>query len=201
MAYFKFMHVLSFLLFVWLDILSQITRKSGFGASDELSSEEEEGVQPVELIHPASDQERQHASTWPPSETGASVRRRSLNSMATPTLRPQVKFGVLFIEQVFKIDHSMQGLNNYFKHWNRKWVGIPSKWSLERWIASGQGWALVLPPTPMTRCGRSFSRGLTPPPRRAATVRWTGGTTPAWRSHQPPLWAVTMRACSRGSPE
>ncbi|KAI4827913.1 hypothetical protein KUCAC02_031270 [Chaenocephalus aceratus] len=67
----------------------RITRKSGFGASDELSSEEEEGVQPVELIHPASDQERQHASTWPPSETGASVRRRSLNSMATPTLRPQ----------------------------------------------------------------------------------------------------------------
>ncbi|KAI9549007.1 hypothetical protein NQZ68_003541 [Dissostichus eleginoides] len=67
----------------------RITRKSGFGASDELSSEEEEGVQPVELILPAPDQERQHASTWPPSATGASVRRRSLNSMATPTLRPQ----------------------------------------------------------------------------------------------------------------
>ncbi|KAK5872053.1 hypothetical protein PBY51_012786 [Eleginops maclovinus] len=63
------------------------TRKSGFGASEELSSEEEEGVQPVEIILPAPRQERHPASTWPPSATGSSVRRRSLKS--TPTLRPQ----------------------------------------------------------------------------------------------------------------
>ncbi|XP_023257982.1 putative homeodomain transcription factor 2 isoform X2 [Seriola lalandi dorsalis] len=57
-------------------------RKSGFGASDELSSEEEEGVQAVEKIRPPSHQERQPALV-------SSVRKRNLKSNPKPTLRPQ----------------------------------------------------------------------------------------------------------------
>ncbi|XP_049590071.1 putative homeodomain transcription factor 1 [Syngnathus scovelli] len=53
-------------------------RKSGFGASDELSSEEEEGLQP-EDVSPAS--------PWPPSAPPSSVRSRKSNSKAA--VRPQ----------------------------------------------------------------------------------------------------------------
>ncbi|XP_034387794.1 putative homeodomain transcription factor 1 [Cyclopterus lumpus] len=62
-------------------------RKSGFGASDELSSEEEEGVQPVEVILPKSHQERHPESTWPTSAPMPSVRKRSQKS--NPPLRAQ----------------------------------------------------------------------------------------------------------------
>uniref|UniRef100_A0A8C2WF42 Putative homeodomain transcription factor 1 n=1 Tax=Cyclopterus lumpus TaxID=8103 RepID=A0A8C2WF42_CYCLU len=68
-----------------LNILSQAARKSGFGASDELSSEEEEGVQPVEVILPKSHQERHPESTWPTSAPMPSVRKRSQKS--NPPLR------------------------------------------------------------------------------------------------------------------
>ncbi|XP_042365098.1 putative homeodomain transcription factor 1 isoform X2 [Plectropomus leopardus] len=64
-------------------------RKSGFGASDELSSEEEEGVQPVEVTLPTPHQERHPAPTWTTSAPGSSVRKRSLKSNPKPTLRPQ----------------------------------------------------------------------------------------------------------------
>ncbi|XP_070758425.1 putative homeodomain transcription factor 1 [Enoplosus armatus] len=64
-------------------------RKSGFGASDELSSEEEEGVKPVEVIRPVPHQERHPATTWPTSAPVSSVRKRSLKSNSKPTLRPQ----------------------------------------------------------------------------------------------------------------
>ncbi|XP_044023964.1 putative homeodomain transcription factor 1 [Siniperca chuatsi] len=64
-------------------------RKSGFGASDELSSEEEEGVQPVEVIRSVPHQERHPAMTWPTSAPVSSVRKRSLKSNPKPTLRPQ----------------------------------------------------------------------------------------------------------------
>ncbi|XP_059186177.1 putative homeodomain transcription factor 1 isoform X2 [Centropristis striata] len=57
-------------------------RKSGFGASDELSSEEEEEVQPVEVILPAPHQDRL------PAAPASSVRNR-VKSNAKPTLRPQ----------------------------------------------------------------------------------------------------------------
>ncbi|KAF0034647.1 hypothetical protein F2P81_012405 [Scophthalmus maximus] len=66
-------------------------RKSGFGASDELSSEEEEGVQPVEKIHPPDHPERQPAATYPTSAPLSSVRKRNPNSNPKPTLRPQAK--------------------------------------------------------------------------------------------------------------
>ncbi|XP_029359061.1 putative homeodomain transcription factor 1 [Echeneis naucrates] len=55
-------------------------RKSGFGASDELSTEEEDGVQAVELICPPAHQERLPALV-------SSVRKR--NSNPKPTPRPQ----------------------------------------------------------------------------------------------------------------
>ncbi|TDH13824.1 hypothetical protein EPR50_G00035810 [Perca flavescens] len=64
------------------------TRKS-FGASDELSSEEEEGLQPVEVILPISHQERHPATTWPTSTPVSSVRKRTLKSNSKLTLRPQ----------------------------------------------------------------------------------------------------------------
>ncbi|XP_061639694.1 putative homeodomain transcription factor 1 isoform X3 [Phyllopteryx taeniolatus] len=53
-------------------------RKSGFGASDELSSEEEEGVQPVDVIP---------AVPWPPSAPPSSVRSRKSTTKAA--VRPQ----------------------------------------------------------------------------------------------------------------
>ncbi|XP_029288477.1 putative homeodomain transcription factor 1 isoform X2 [Cottoperca gobio] len=58
-------------------------RKSGFGASDELSSEEEEGVQPVEVILPVPHQERH------PAAPVSSIRKRTLKSNPKPTLRAQ----------------------------------------------------------------------------------------------------------------
>uniref|UniRef100_A0A3Q1F0E4 Putative homeodomain transcription factor 1 n=1 Tax=Acanthochromis polyacanthus TaxID=80966 RepID=A0A3Q1F0E4_9TELE len=71
-------------------ILSQNKRKSGFGASDELSSEEEEGVQPVEVIRPPPNQER-HSDTDLPTATPpvSSLRKRHLKNSPKPTLRPQ----------------------------------------------------------------------------------------------------------------
>ncbi|XP_071350144.1 putative homeodomain transcription factor 1 [Trachinotus anak] len=63
-------------------------RKSGFGASDELSSEEEEeGLQAVEKIRPPVHQERHPALV-------SSVRKRNLKSNPKPTLRPQEGGGV-----------------------------------------------------------------------------------------------------------
>lgn len=62
-------------------------RKSGFGASDEFSSEEEEGIQPVEVNLPMSHQERNLA--YPTSIPGSSVRKRNLKSNPKPLLRPQ----------------------------------------------------------------------------------------------------------------
>lgn len=61
-------------------------RKSGFGASDELSSEEEEEVQPVEINLPVTHQERHPAAAW---SAGSSVRNRSQKSNTKPTLRLQ----------------------------------------------------------------------------------------------------------------
>lgn len=84
---------------------------------------------------------------------------------------------------------------------NRKEAGTSAKQSLERWSASGRASAPVLPLTLMTQCGRSSSRGLTPPQRRAVTVKEMGGTTLAWCSRKPPAWAPMMRVSSRISPE
>ncbi|XP_029907143.1 putative homeodomain transcription factor 1 [Myripristis murdjan] len=62
-------------------------RKSGFGASDELSSEEEEEGHAIEVVLPLSHQERHPASTW---QTSSSVlRKRSLKSLSKSTLRSQ----------------------------------------------------------------------------------------------------------------
>ncbi|XP_045931355.1 putative homeodomain transcription factor 1 [Micropterus dolomieu] len=68
-------------------------RQSGFGASDELSSEEEEGVQPVEVIHPVLHDKRHPAMTLPTSTAMSSLRKRSLKSNPKPTLRPQEESG------------------------------------------------------------------------------------------------------------
>ncbi|CAK6960969.1 putative homeodomain transcription factor 1 [Scomber scombrus] len=64
-------------------------RKSGFGASDELSSEEEEGVQPVEVFHPLTHQERHPAIAQPASAPVSSVRNRNTKSNPKATIRPQ----------------------------------------------------------------------------------------------------------------
>ncbi|GAA6216837.1 putative homeodomain transcription factor 1 isoform X2 [Lates japonicus] len=64
-------------------------RKSGFGASDELSSEEEEGIQSVEKILPPPHQERHPATTLPPSTLTSSVRKRNVKSNPKPSVRPQ----------------------------------------------------------------------------------------------------------------
>nr|XP_020446293.1 putative homeodomain transcription factor 1 isoform X2 [Monopterus albus] len=64
-------------------------RKSGFGESDELSSEEEEKIQSVEVIHPARHQESHPTATLPTSSSVSSVRKRNLKSNHKPTLRPQ----------------------------------------------------------------------------------------------------------------
>uniref|UniRef100_A0A3Q1JN70 PHTF1/2 N-terminal domain-containing protein n=1 Tax=Anabas testudineus TaxID=64144 RepID=A0A3Q1JN70_ANATE len=64
--------------------------RSGFGASDELSSEEEEGVQPMEVMRPPLHQDRHHYSTAAPCPTPASVPSvRKRKSNPKPTLRPQ----------------------------------------------------------------------------------------------------------------
>lgn len=81
---------MTFKMSVCLDILLQTKRKSGFGASDELSSEEEEGIQPVEVTLPVPLQERHPSPTWPTSAPVPSVRKRNLKSNPKPTVRPQV---------------------------------------------------------------------------------------------------------------
>lgn len=63
--------------------------KSGFGASDELSSEEEEGVQPVEVNLPVPRHERQPDTTLPTSAPMCSIRKRTLKSSPKLLLRPQ----------------------------------------------------------------------------------------------------------------
>lgn len=73
-------------------ILFQNIRKSGFGASDELSSEEEEGSPPEEIPHLVSLQERHPVATWPASSPSSSVRKRNLKLNHKPSLRPQVSF-------------------------------------------------------------------------------------------------------------
>lgn len=92
MAFIKFLHVLEYIFKICLDILSQTSIKSGFGASDELSSDDEEGVQPVEVLPPVPHQERLPAPTLPTSAPAASVRKRNLNPK--PALRPQVNLVV-----------------------------------------------------------------------------------------------------------
>ena len=89
-----------------LNILSQKKRKSGFGASDELSSEEEEGVQPVEKICPLTHQERHPATTLPASALVSSVRYRNVKSNPKPTLRPQVN--LLFHYMFMKLEVRVQ---------------------------------------------------------------------------------------------
>ncbi|XP_034021735.1 putative homeodomain transcription factor 1 isoform X2 [Thalassophryne amazonica] len=63
-------------------------RKSGFGASDELSSEEEEGLQSVDIIH-SLPQERELSAAWSTSTNMSSVRKRNPKSFSKPALRPQ----------------------------------------------------------------------------------------------------------------
>ncbi|XP_029990207.1 putative homeodomain transcription factor 1 [Sphaeramia orbicularis] len=65
------------------------TIKSGFGASDEFSSEEEEGVQPLEVNHPLPHHERHTTATRPTSASLSSLRNRNVPSYSKPTLRPQ----------------------------------------------------------------------------------------------------------------
>ncbi|XP_036957529.1 putative homeodomain transcription factor 1 [Acanthopagrus latus] len=64
-------------------------RKSGFGASDELSSEEEEGVQLVEVTHPIPHQERHPAATLPTTGPVSTVRKRNQKPNPKPTVRLQ----------------------------------------------------------------------------------------------------------------
>lgn len=101
-----------FKMHVCLGILPQTKRKSGFGASDELSSEEEEGVQPVEVILPTPHQERHPATTWPIPAPLSSVRKRSLKSNSKPTLRPQVNLTVTLC--VRHVPHKFRTIWNNF---------------------------------------------------------------------------------------
>ncbi|XP_047439706.1 putative homeodomain transcription factor 1 isoform X2 [Mugil cephalus] len=64
-------------------------RNSGFRASDELSSEEEEGVQPIEVILPAPHHKGHPTTARPTFATVSSVRKRKLKSNLKPPLRPQ----------------------------------------------------------------------------------------------------------------
>lgn len=73
-------------------ILFQNIRKSGFGASDELSSEEEEGSPPEEIHRLVSLQERHPVAAWPASSPSSSVRKRNLKLNHKPSLRTQVRF-------------------------------------------------------------------------------------------------------------
>ncbi|KAM8916883.1 putative homeodomain transcription factor 1 isoform 2-T3 [Spinachia spinachia] len=68
------------------------TQISGFGASDELSTEEEEAV---EENLPIAHQERHPASTWPTSAPTPSVRKRSQKSISTTALRSQLNSEVV----------------------------------------------------------------------------------------------------------
>lgn len=88
-------------------ILFQNIRKSGFGASDELSSEEEEGSPPEEIPHLVSLQERHPVATWPASSPSSSVRKRNHK----PSLRPQVSFVLLSSRR------SMQWPNGRMNEW------------------------------------------------------------------------------------
>lgn len=77
-------------MYVWFNPLSQSKRNSGFRASDELSSEEEERVQPVEVILPTPHHQGQPTPARPTFPTVSSVRKRNLKSNLKPPLRPQV---------------------------------------------------------------------------------------------------------------
>lgn len=88
--YLAFLHIVLILeMYLCLDILSQSIRKSGFGASDELSSEEEEGSPVVEVSHSIPHQERHPATVWP-TAPASSLRKRNLKSNPQPILRAQV---------------------------------------------------------------------------------------------------------------
>uniref|UniRef100_UPI0037E728BF putative homeodomain transcription factor 1 n=1 Tax=Semicossyphus pulcher TaxID=241346 RepID=UPI0037E728BF len=63
-------------------------RKSGFGASDELSSEEDEGIRPVEELHPKPHQEENPAATWRTSAPKSPISKISLKCNK-PSSRPQ----------------------------------------------------------------------------------------------------------------
>lgn len=91
MTFFHIVLILEYILkmYLCLDILSQSIRKSGFGASDELSSEEEEGSPVVEESHSISHQERHPATAWP-TAPASSLRKRNLMSNPQPILRAQV---------------------------------------------------------------------------------------------------------------
>lgn len=69
--------------------ITQNKRKSGFGASDELSSEEEDPV-PVLVEVMLPHQEREPATTRPACAQVSSVRKRNLKPNSKPTIRPQV---------------------------------------------------------------------------------------------------------------
>lgn len=82
-------------------ILPQSKRNSGFGASDELSSEEEEGVQPVDVSP---------SGPWLPSAPPSSVRSR--NSSSKAAVRPQVK--LLVPAQFCSLEKSIHNKKNNF---------------------------------------------------------------------------------------
>lgn len=63
-------------------------RKSGFGASDELSSEEEEGGDAIKVLRPFPHQER-HTSTIGPISASI-LRKRGLHLLPNTTVGPQV---------------------------------------------------------------------------------------------------------------
>lgn len=63
--------------------------KSGFGASDELSSEEEDRDQPIEVIGASPLDERRQSTDWSASAPVSSIRKRNLKASPKPTLRPQ----------------------------------------------------------------------------------------------------------------
>ncbi|XP_072237733.1 putative homeodomain transcription factor 1 [Leuresthes tenuis] len=63
--------------------------QSGFGTSDELSSDEEEGAQSVEVIRSQHHHEMHPATLQPTSASASSVRKRNIKSSPKPASRPQ----------------------------------------------------------------------------------------------------------------
>lgn len=58
----------------------QKNRKSGFGASDELSSDEEDGVQPLDVIRLLPQTQREERNTKATHTTAFSIRKRTVKS-------------------------------------------------------------------------------------------------------------------------
>lgn len=67
--------------------------KSEFGESDELSSEEEEGVQPLKVNRTPSHQEGNPAAAWPTAAPVSSIRKRHLKPNPVTAPRPQEESG------------------------------------------------------------------------------------------------------------